>query len=184
MEQYRIEKDSIGEVKVEVDKLWGAQTQRAVENFEFSVYPMPLEIIYALALVKKAAAAANADLGAIDREKANIIMQSCDEIIDGEYNDQFPLYIWQSGSGTQTNMNVNEVIANLGHILKGGNICDKVKYLHPNDDVNRSQSTNDIFPTAMYIACTKVISENTLPALVTLQSTLQQNAITGLNTFS
>ncbi|MDD4142468.1 MAG: class II fumarate hydratase, partial [Bacteroidales bacterium] len=176
MEKYRIEKDTLGEVKVDVNNLWGAQTQRAYENFEFTSYKMPMEVIYALVLVKKAAAAANADLKVLSREKADIIIRACDEIFDGEYDEEFPLHIWQSGSGTQTNMNVNEVIANLGHILNGGRITDKRKILHPNDDVNKSQSTNDVFPTAMYIACTKVISENTLPALVTLQSSLQQKA--------
>ena len=172
----RIEKDTLGEVIVEEDKLWGPNTQRACNNFEFSIFPMPMEVIYALALVKKAAAAANDILNAISHVKANLIMKACDKIMAGEYDDQFPLFIWQSGSGTQTNMNVNEVIANIGHILNGGNLIDKVKYLHPNDDVNRSQSTNDVFPSALYIACTKVISEHTLPALVTLQSALQFKA--------
>lgn len=172
----RIEKDTLGEVIVDSDKMWGAQTQRAYKNFEFSLFPMPMEIIYALAIVKKAAAAANADLGALPEEKASLIIKACDEIIAGEYDDQFPLLIWQSGSGTQTNMNMNEVIANIAHIINGGDIMDTKKTLHPNDDVNRSQSTNDVFPTAVYIACAKVIYEHTLPALVTLQSSLQQKA--------
>ncbi len=172
----RIEKDTLGEVIVECDKMWGPQTQRAYKNFEFSSFPMPMEIIYALALVKKPAAADKSDLNAISREKAELIMKACDKILEGDYDDQFPLLIWQSGSGTQTNMNMNEVIANVAHILNGGDIMDKEKALHPNDDVNHSQSTNDIFPTAMYIACTKVICEHTLPALVTLQSSLQLKA--------
>ena len=176
MEKYRMEQDTLGEMKVDNDNLWGAQTQRAHENFEFSAYTMPMEMIYALAIVKKAAAAANADLNALSRKKAELIMQACDEIIDGEHDGEFPLRIWQSGSGTQTNMNVNEVIANIAHINNGGKITDKKKVLHPNDDVNKSQSTNDTFPTAMYIACFKVLSESTLPALVTLHSTLQQKA--------
>ena len=172
----RIEKDTLGEVIVENDKLWGPQTQRAYNNFEFSNYMMPMEIIYALALVKKAAAAANRDLNILSHNKAELIMKACDKIIDGEYDDQFPLLIWQSGSGTQTNMNMNEVIANIANILNGGKLTDKIKTLHPNDDVNKSQSTNDIFQTAMYIACTKVIYEHTLPALVTLQSSFQQKS--------
>lgn len=174
MEKYRIEQDTIGEVKVDSNRLWGAQTQRAFENFEFSAYPMPMEIIYALAIVKKAAAAANADLNVLSRKKADLIMQACDEIIDGEHDEEFPLRIWQSGSGTQTNMNINEVISNIAQINSGGKASDKKKILHPNDDVNKSQSTNDSYPTAMYIACFKVLSESTLPALVTLQTTLQQ----------
>ncbi|MDR2084645.1 MAG: class II fumarate hydratase [Bacteroidales bacterium] len=176
MEKYRIEHDTLGEVKVDNSKMWGAQTQRAFENFEFSLYTMPMEIIYALAIVKKAAAAANADLNVLSQRKADLIMQACDEIIDGEYDDQFPLRIWQSGSGTQTNMNVNEVIANIAQINSGGKLTDKKKVLHPNDDVNKSQSTNDTFPTAMYIACFKILSETTLPALVTLHTALQQKA--------
>ncbi|MGI6717674.1 MAG: class II fumarate hydratase [Bacteroidales bacterium] len=176
MEEVRIEKDTLGEIKVEVSKYWGPQTQRAKENFEFSSHKMPIEIIYAIAIVKKAAASANADLKAIPVDKAKLIIDACNEIIDGDYEDQFPLTIWQSGSGTQTNMNLNEVIANLGHVLNGGNLTDNVKSLHPNDDVNKSQSTNDVFPTAMNLACFKVIAETTLPALVTLQTSLQQKA--------
>ncbi len=176
MEKVRIEKDTLGEINVEVSKYWGAQTQRASENFEFSSHKMPIEIIYAIAIVKKAAASANADLKVLSTDKADLIIKACNEIIDGDYEDQFPLTIWQSGSGTQTNMNLNEVIANIGHVLNGGKLTDKNKILHPNDDVNKSQSTNDVFPTAMNLACFKVIAETTLPALVKLQSSLQQKA--------
>ncbi|MDL2228365.1 class II fumarate hydratase [Bacteroidales bacterium OttesenSCG-928-K03] len=176
MERFRIEQDTLGEMKVDSDKLWGAQTQRAYENFEFSAYLMPPEIIYTLALVKKAAAAANLELNVLSQKKAELIMQACDEIMDGEHDDQFPLPVWQSGSGTQTNMNINEVIANIAQINNGGKLTDKRRVLHPNDDVNKSQSTNDTFPTAMYIACFKVLSESTLPALVTLHTTLLQKS--------
>ena len=172
----RTERDTLGEVNIQSDKYWGPQTQRAHNNFEFTQHKMPIEIIYALALVKKAAAKANADLQVLSPEKAELIVKACDKIINGDHDDQFPLYIWQSGSGTQTNMNLNEVIVNIAQEINGGNLNDEKKFLHPNDDVNKSQSTNDVFPTAVYIASTKVISEHTLPALVNLQYSLQTKA--------
>lgn len=177
MSEYRIEMDSLGEVKVPANKYWGAQTQRSLENFPIGRPRdlMPKEIIYAYAIVKKAAALTNAELGALPKEKANIIAQVCDEILAGKLDDHFPLVIWQTGSGTQTNMNVNEVIANRANELLGHPLGKKYP-IHPNDDVNRSQSSNDTFPTAMYIAIYKKVVEHTLPALEQLHKTLQQKS--------
>jgi fumarate hydratase class II len=173
MDAYRIEVDSLGEVKVPADKYWGAQTQRSLENFPIGRPRdlMPLEIIYSYAILKKAAALANAELGILPQEKANMIAQVCDEILAGKLDAHFPLVVWQTGSGTQTNMNVNEVIANRANELLGHPLGKKYP-IHPNDDVNRSQSSNDTFPTAMYIAIYKKVVEHTLPALEQLYQTL------------
>jgi fumarate hydratase, class II len=174
---YRIEKDTMGEVKVPADKLWGAQTERSRNNFKIGRYgSMPLEIIYGFAYLKKAAAYANCDLGVLSEGKRDLIAQVCDEIIAGAHDDQFPLVIWQTGSGTQSNMNVNEVIANRAHQLAGHIIGEGEKTLLPNDDVNKSQSSNDTFPTAMHISGLKKIMEVTLPGLTQLQQTLNQHA--------
>ncbi|HHH50476.1 MAG TPA: class II fumarate hydratase, partial [Saprospiraceae bacterium] len=171
-QQYRKEKDSIGYIKVPVDKYWAAQTQRSKQNFKIGNQKMPIEIIRAFAILKKAAALTNADLGVLTKTKAKLIGRVCDEILAGKLDDQFPLVVWQTGSGTQSNMNVNEVIANRAHVLKGGKLTDEKKILHPNDDVNKSQSSNDTFPTAMHIAAYKIITEVTLPGLEALRNTL------------
>ena len=172
--EFRKEKDSIGYVNVPADKYWGAQTQRSIENFKIGGQKMPIEVIRAFAVLKRAAATANADLGALDREKALLIHKVCNEISGGKLDDQFPLVVWQTGSGTQSNMNVNEVIANRGHVLHGGKLSDEKKALHPNDDVNKSQSSNDTFPTAMNIAAYRTIVENTLPGLERLKNTIRE----------
>ena len=170
---YRIEKDTMGEVKVPADKLWGAQTERSRNNFKIGApASMPLEVVYGFAYLKKAAAHTNADLGVLDKGKRDLISQVCDEILEGKHDDQFPLVIWQTGSGTQSNMNVNEVIANRGHVINGGSLSDEKKALHPNDDVNKSQSSNDTFPTAMHIAAYKMLVETTIPGIQTLMDTL------------
>jgi fumarate hydratase, class II len=170
---YRIEKDTMGEVKVPADKYWGAQTERSRNNFKIGPEAsMPKEIIYAFAYLKKAAAQANHELGVLSDEKKKLIEQVCDEILAGKLDDEFPLVIWQTGSGTQSNMNVNEVIAYRAHVLKGGKLEDEKKVLHPNDDVNKSQSSNDTFPTAMHIAAYKLVMEVTLPGLQKLRDTL------------
>lgn len=171
--EFRIEKDSLGEVKVPAEKYWGAQTQRSKENFKIGGQQMPKEIIEAFAILKKAAALTNAELGVIEYEKAKLIAQVCDEILEGKLDDQFPLVVWQTGSGTQSNMNVNEVIANRGHVIAGGRLTDAKKILHPNDDVNKSQSSNDTFPTAMHIAAYKKLTTHTIPALEKLRDALQ-----------
>src|SRR4028119_2506691 len=145
MTDYRIEKDTMGEVKVPADKYWGAQTQRSKENFTIGGHLMPLEVIQAFAVLKKAAALANTELGVLTSEKTDIISRVCDEILEGKLDDQFPLVVWQTGSGTQSNMNVNEVVAYRGHVLQGGQLTDEKKALAPNDDVNKSQSSNDTF---------------------------------------
>ncbi len=176
MTQYRAERDSLGQVLVEIDKYWGAQTQRSLENFRIGNRKMPMEIIRAYAIIKKAAAMANADLGVLPPEKRDLIVKAADEILSGELDDQFPLVVWQTGSGTQTNMNVNEVIANRGHVLQGGALTDERKILHPNDDVNKSQSSNDTFPTAMHIAAYTVLQERTLPGLKKLHKALSEKA--------
>lgn len=171
--KYRIEKDTMGEVKVPADKLWGAQTERSLHNFKIGEpASMPLEIIYGFAYLKKGAAFANCELGVLSQEKRDLIAQVCNEILDGKHDDQFPLVIWQTGSGTQSNMNVNEVIAHRAHQISGRNIGEGEKTLQPNDDVNKSQSSNDTFPTAMSIACYKKIIEVTLPALRALHKTI------------
>ena len=174
--EYRIERDSIGEVKVESTKYWAAQTQRSLENFKIGNQVMPLEIIKAFGVLKKCAALTNYELGVLSKEKAELIAEVCDEIIAGKLNDEFPLVIWQTGSGTQSNMNVNEVIANRAHVLSGGKLDDEKKVLHPNDDVNKSQSSNDTFPTAMSIAVFKQVVDYTLPGIQALKTTLKHKA--------
>jgi fumarate hydratase class II len=177
--EYRIEKDTMGEVKVPIDAYFGAQTQRSIENFKIAreTDRMPIEIIRAFAYLKKAAALANQKAGVLPEDKATLIGKVCDEILEGKLNDSFPLVVWQTGSGTQSNMNVNEVIAYRGHVLKGGSLTDKEKYLHPNDDVNKSQSSNDTFPTAMHIAAYKILLEVTIPGIEKLRDTLQEKSI-------
>ncbi len=170
---YRIEKDTMGEVKVPADRLWGAQTERSRNNFKIGhSASMPLEVIYGFAYLKKGAAYANCELGVLSEEKRDLIAQVCDEILEGKLDDQFPLVIWQTGSGTQSNMNVNEVIANRAHQIAGKKIGEGEKTLQPNDDVNKSQSSNDTFPTGMHIACYKKIVEITLPGLRQLQKSI------------
>lgn len=174
--EYRIEKDTMGEVKVPADKYWGAQTERSRNNFRIGgPASMPKEIIYAFAYLKKAAAYTNAELGVLPVEKRDLIARVCDEIIEGKLDDQFPLVIWQTGSGTQSNMNVNEVISNRALVINGGKLGDKSP-VHPNDDVNKSQSSNDTFPTALHIAAYKKMVEHTLPSALKLQQTLDQKA--------
>jgi fumarate hydratase class II len=177
--EYRIEKDSLGEVQVPAHKYWAAQTQRSLQNFKIGgpADRMPLEIIRAFAILKKAAALTNQDLGVLAAEKAALIGTVCEEILDGKLDEEFPLVIWQTGSGTQSNMNVNEVIANRGHVIKGGQLNDELKALHPNDDVNKSQSSNDTYPTAMHIAAYKQAVEITIPGLALLRDTLSAKAI-------
>lgn len=172
--EYRIEKDTLGEVKVPADAYYGPQTQRSMENFKIApdISRMPREVIYAFADLKKAAALVNKEAGLLPEEKCDWIVRVCDEILAGELNDSFPLVVWQTGSGTQTNMNVNEVIANRAQVLHGGKLTDPQKVLLPNDDVNKSQSSNDTFPSAMHMAAYKVIAENTLPGLEALHQTL------------
>jgi fumarate hydratase class II len=175
---YRIEKDTMGEVKVPSHVYWGAQTQRSIENFKIAqdINKMPKEIIAAFAYLKKAAALANNELGVLADDKKQLISQVCDEILDGKLNDQFPLVVWQTGSGTQSNMNVNEVVAYRAHIIKGGALTDKEKVIHPNDDVNKSQSSNDTFPTAMHIAAYKMLIETTIPGIEKLRNTLAEKS--------
>lgn len=171
---FRTEKDTMGSVKVPANKYWGAQTERSRNNFKIGpVASMPLEIIYGFAYLKKAAAYTNESLGTLDVEKRDLIAKVCDEILEGKLDDQFPLVIWQTGSGTQSNMNVNEVIANRAHVLQGNKLGVGNRILHPNDDVNKSQSSNDTFPTGMHIAIYKLIVENTLPAIKQLRDTLE-----------
>ncbi len=175
--EYRIEKDTIGEVKVPSDKYWGAQTERSRNNFKIGPSAsMPLEIVHAFAYLKKAAAYTNCELGVLPEEKRNAIAAVCDEIIAGKLDDQFPLVIWQTGSGTQSNMNVNEVIAHRAHVLAGKTIGEGEKTLTPNDDVNKSQSSNDTFPTGMHIACMRMVIENTIPGVTQLRDTLQKKS--------
>jgi fumarate hydratase, class II len=171
---YRIEKDTMGEVQVPADKYWGAQTERSRNNFKIGPEgSMPKEIIYAFAYLKKAAALANTDLGVLSKDKCDSIAKACDEILEKKWDDQFPLVIWQTGSGTQSNMNCNEVIAYRAHVISGGKLEDEVKVLHPNDDVNKSQSSNDTYPTAMHIAAYKQVVEITIPGMEKLRDTLQ-----------
>jgi len=175
--EYRIEKDTMGEVKVPSNKYWGAQTERSRNNFKIGPSAsMPLEIVYGFAYLKKAAAHANCDLGVLAAEKRDLISAACDEILAGKHDDQFPLVIWQTGSGTQSNMNCNEVIANRAQELAGGVIGEGEKAIQPNDDVNKSQSSNDTFPTGMHIACYKMIVETTIPGIEQLRDTLQAKA--------
>lgn len=173
---YRIEKDSIGEIQVEADKYWAAQTQRSLENFKIGNQKMPIEIIRAFGVLKKCAAQTNHDLGVLAKDKMELISVVCDEVIAGKLDDQFPLVIWQTGSGTQSNMNVNEVIANRGHVIAGGKLTDNEKALHPNDDVNKSQSSNDTFPTAMSIAVYKQMVDFAIPGLQVLKNTFKKKA--------
>lgn len=176
--EFRIEKDTMGEVKVPANVYWGAQTQRSIENFKIAedINKMPKEIIKAFAYLKKAAAITNEQLGVLPKEKSELIGKVADEILDGKLDDQFPLVVWQTGSGTQSNMNANEVIAYRAHVLNGGALTDKEKTLHPNDDVNKSQSSNDTFPTAMHIAAYKILIENTIPAIKKLRDTLKKKS--------
>jgi fumarate hydratase class II len=174
---YRIEKDTLGEVKVPKDSLWGAQTERSKKNFKIgNPSSMPIEIIHAYAILKKSAAVANQELGVLPKEKSKLIQTVCDEIISNKHDDQFPLVIWQTGSGTQTNMNVNEVISNRAHIIEGKKLGESDKTLSPNDDVNLSQSSNDSFPTAINIAAMKIISDNTLVNLKILRDSLNKKS--------
>ena len=171
---FRIEKDTMGEVQVPADAMYGAQTQRSIENFKIAedINRMPKEIIRAFAYLKKAAAMTNFEAGILPKEKCDLIGQVCDEILEGKLDQYFPLVVWQTGSGTQSNMNVNEVVAYRGHVLNGGSLEDNQKYLHPNDDVNKSQSSNDTFPTAMHIAAYKILMEVTIPGIEKLRDTL------------
>ena len=175
---FRIEKDTMGEVKVPANALYGAQTQRSIENFKIAqdINRMPKEIIRAFAYLKKAAALTNLEAGVLPKEKADLIGKACDEILEGKLDDYFPLVVWQTGSGTQSNMNVNEVVAYRAHVLNGGQLTDKEKVLHPNDDVNKSQSSNDTFPTAMHIAAYKILVEQTIPSIEKLRNTLAQKS--------
>src|ERR1700723_2651430 len=174
--EFRIEKDTMGPVQIPADKMWGAQTERSRNNFKIGGNKMPIEVIYAFAILKKAAAQANQELGALPKEKCDIISKVCDEILAGKLDNEFPLVVWQTGSGTQSNMNVNEVVANRAHVLLGGKLMDEKKEIHPNDDVNKSQSSNDTFPTAMSIAAYKMIVEHTIPNIELLKNTLDQKA--------
>ena len=177
-QEFRIEKDTMGDVEVPTDKLWGAQTERSRNNFKIGVAAsMPMEVIYGFAYLKKAAAHTNQQLGVLSSEKSDLISQVCDEILDGVHDDQFPLGTWQTGSGTQSNMNVNEVIANRSHALAGGSLEDITKILHPNDDVNKSQSSNDTFPTGMHIAAYKMIIETTIPGVERLKARLAEKSV-------
>ena len=175
---YRIEKDTMGEVKVPADAYYGAQTQRSLDNFKIAqdINRMPKEIIRAFAYLKHAAAITNNEAGILPKRKAVLIGKVCKEILDGKLDDYFPLVVWQTGSGTQSNMNVNEVVAYRGHVLNGGQLTDKEKYLHPNDDVNKSQSSNDTFPTAMHIAAYKILMETTIPGIEKLRDTLDKKS--------
>ena len=176
--QYRIEKDTMGEVNVPIDAYFGAQTQRSIDNFKIAqdINRMPKEIIRAFAYLKHAAAITNNEAGILTKKKADLIGKVCKEILDEKLADSFPLVVWQTGSGTQSNMNVNEVIAYRGHVMNGGKLTDKEKYLHPNDDVNKSQSSNDTFPTAMHIAAYQILVETTIPGITKLRNTLDKKA--------
>jgi fumarate hydratase class II len=179
MTKYRIEKDTMGNVNVPADKYWGAQTERSRNNFKIGAAgSMPLEIVYGFAYLKKAAAFTNCDLGVLSPEKRDLIAQVCDEILEGKHDNQFPLVIWQTGSGTQSNMNVNEVIANRAHEIAGNVIGTGEKTIQPNDDVNKSQSSNDTFPTGMHIAAYKKIIETTIPGITQLRDTLKTKSET------
>ena len=173
MNSFRIEKDTIGEVKVPKEALWGPQTERSRNNFKIGPQAsMPMEVVRAFAYLKKAAALTNAELGGLDAKKRDLIAAACEEIIAGKCDEQFPLVIWQTGSGTQSNMNVNEVVANRSHQLNGGVVGEGERPVHPNDDVNRSQSSNDTFPTAMHIASYHMILETTIPGVEKLRDAL------------
>lgn len=176
--KYRIEQDTLGDVKVPANAYWGAQTQRSILNFDIArdTNKMPHEIIMGFAYLKKAAAITNFEAGILPEEKKDLISKVCDEILKGKLNDQFPLVVWQTGSGTQSNMNCNEVIANRGHVINGGALTDAGKILDPNDDVNKSQSSNDTFPTAMHIAAYKILLETTIPGIEKLRATLYKKS--------
>ncbi|MBS1755440.1 MAG: class II fumarate hydratase [Ferruginibacter sp.] len=176
--EYRIEKDTMGEVKVPAEAYYGAQTQRSIDNFKIAqdINRMPKEIIKAFAYLKHAAAITNQQAGVLSKKKADLIGRVCKEILEGKLDTYFPLVVWQTGSGTQSNMNVNEVIAYRAHVLNGGKLIDKEKYLHPNDDVNKSQSSNDTFPTAMHIAAYKILIETTIPGITKLRNTLDKKS--------
>ena len=174
---YRIEKDTMGEVKVPADKYWGAQTERSRNNFKIGPEAsMPLEVVQGFAYLKKAAAHANCELGVLAVEKRDLISKVCDEILEGKLNDQFPLVIWQTGSGTQSNMNVNEVVSNRAHVIAGGKLGEGHSAIHPNDDVNKSQSSNDTYPTGMHIASYKMVVETTIPGVEQLRDTLAKKS--------
>jgi fumarate hydratase class II len=174
---FRTEKDTLGEVKVPADKYWGAQTERSRNNFKIGpAASMPLEVVYGFAYLKKAAAHTNCELGALPEDKRDLISQVCDEVLDGQHDEQFPLVVWQTGSGTQSNMNMNEVVANRAHVLAGHTLGEGERHIHPNDDVNKSQSSNDTFPTGMHIAAYKQIAETTLPGVEKLRDALQQKS--------
>ncbi len=176
--KYRIEKDTLGEVKVPADKYWGAQTQRSVQNFPIGpAASMPIEIIHAFGFLKKAAAITNEKLGVLPNEKSRMIQHVCDEIIAGKLDDEFPLVVWQTGSGTQSNMNVNEVVSNRAHVLAGNKLDEGDRFIHPNDDVNKSQSSNDTFPTAMHIAAYKKLVEHTIPNIELLRDILKEKSV-------
>ena len=175
--KYRIEKDTMGEVQVPADKYWGAQTERSRNNFRIGGQKMPIEVIYGFAVLKKAAAKTNQELGVLEKEKVDYISKVCDEILENKLNEHFPLVVWQTGSGTQSNMNVNEVISNRAHVLSGGKLDDgKKRFIHPNDDVNKSQSSNDTFPTAMHISGYSILLKKLLPAVKDLEETLKKKS--------
>ena len=174
---YRIEKDTMGEVQVPADKYWGAQTERSRNNFKIGpAGSMPLEVVYGFAYLKKAAAHTNCELGVLSKQKRDLISQACDEILEGKLDDQFPLVVWQTGSGTQSNMNVNEVVSNRAHVIAGNKLGEGKSDIHPNDDVNKSQSSNDTYPTGMHIAGYKMIVETTIPGIEKLRDTLKQKS--------
>jgi len=175
--EFRIEKDTMGDVQVPAEKYWGAQTERSRNNFKIgAAASMPLEVVYGFAFLKKAAAHANCQLGVLAEEKRDLISKVCDEILAGKHDEEFPLVIWQTGSGTQSNMNTNEVIANRAHVINGGSLADTEKVIHPNDDVNKSQSSNDTYPTGMHIAAYKMIIECTIPGVEKLRDTLKEKS--------
>lgn len=175
MNTVRSEKDSMGAIDVPADKLWGAQTQRSLEHFRISTEKMPTSLIHALALTKRAASKVNEDLGLLSEEKASAIRQAADEVLAGQHDDEFPLAIWQTGSGTQSNMNMNEVLANRASELLGG-VRGMERKVHPNDDVNKSQSSNDVFPTAMHVAALLALRKQLIPQLKTLTQTLNEKS--------
>ena len=175
--EFRIEKDTMGDVQVLAEKYWGAQTERSRNNFKIgAAASMPLEVVYGFAYLKKAAAHANCQLGVLAEEKRDLISKVCDEILAGKHDEEFPLVIWQTGSGTQSNMNTNEVIANRAHVINGGSLADTEKVIHPNDDVNKSQSSNDTYPTGMHIAAYKMVIECTIPGVEKLRDTLKEKS--------
>lgn len=180
--EYRIEKDTMGDVKVPADKYWGAQTERSRNNFKIGAEgSMPLEVVYGFAYLKKAAAHTNCQLGVLAEEKRDLISAVCDEILEGKLDDQFPLVVWQTGSGTQSNMNVNEVVANRAHVIAGNKLGEGDRFIHPNDDVNKSQSSNDTYPTGMHIAAYKMVIETTIPGVEKLRDTLKAKSETFMN---